>query len=258
MADLDLRAVMARYSRALDAKPSKGEITADGIAWITDSVADVPQMLAEIERLAAWKASALTVMDGLQELGQALRVPLGERVTGPSALAEVQRLKAQNTRYAQQIANASTSMQELLDVALVDVKANIDGLLGRLLALVSDWQANGNSRELGDPTADVWQAWARQLLDTLNPPVPDWERELLSPNPPEPDPDRQTIRVHGVTFACSCGFRDQAGALSIYNHACSHDGAYVTDPHGTVWVDQSHHVEGDSIIGPGAAGVDHG
>ena len=42
---------MARYSRALDAKPSKGEITADGIAAITDSVSDIPQLLAEIERL---------------------------------------------------------------------------------------------------------------------------------------------------------------------------------------------------------------
>ena len=245
MADLDLRAVMARYSRALDAKPSKGPWEDERVAWITDSVADVPQLLAEIERLS----------DELDRVRLAdTYMPEGVDIV----MAKMRELRAQNARYAQRIANVSTSMQELLDVALVDVKANIDGLLGRLLALVSDWQANGNSRELADPTADVWQACARQLLDTLNPPVPDWERELLSPNPPEPDPDRQTIRVHGVTFACSCGFRDQAGALSIYNHARHHGGAYVTDPHGTVWVDQSHHVEGDSIIGPGEAGVDHG
>lgn len=50
-ADLDLRAVAARYSKALDAKPSKGPWEDERIAWITDSVADVPQLLAEIERL---------------------------------------------------------------------------------------------------------------------------------------------------------------------------------------------------------------
>lgn len=37
-----------------------------------------------------------------------------------------------------------------------------------LLRLVSDWQANGNSRPLGDPTADTWQDCARQLLDVVN------------------------------------------------------------------------------------------
>ncbi|NGZ99420.1 hypothetical protein G5V59_00345 [Nocardioides sp. W3-2-3] len=31
-----------------------------------------------------------------------------------------------------------------------------------LQTLVSDWQANGNSRPLGDPAADVWQAAAAQ------------------------------------------------------------------------------------------------
>lgn len=34
--------------------------------------------------------------------------------------------------------------------------------------LVSDWQANGNSRELGDPTAHTWHEAARQLLDALD------------------------------------------------------------------------------------------
>ncbi|GEP33867.1 hypothetical protein NSZ01_16350 [Nocardioides szechwanensis] len=39
---------------------------------------------------------------------------------------------------------------------------------GALRALVSDWQANGNSRELDDPRADVWQECARQLLTVLD------------------------------------------------------------------------------------------
>lgn len=51
MNGLELGPIMARYSRALDAKPSKGPITDSGIAAITDSVSDIPQLLAEIERL---------------------------------------------------------------------------------------------------------------------------------------------------------------------------------------------------------------
>ena len=228
MAELELGPVMARYSRALDAKPSKGPITDSGIAAITDSVSDIPQLLAEIERLADWKASALTVMDGLQELGQALGLPLGERITGPLACAAAQALNGRAEAAEEAIA--------------------------RMWGLVSDWQANGNSCELGDPTDQVWQRCAQQLLDALNPPLPDWERELLDPS----GPARHTIRVHGVTFACSCGFRDQAGALSIYNHACHHGGAYATDASGTEWVDRSCRVEGESIIGPGDAEVDRG
>jgi len=48
---IDLDAVRARYSKALDAKPSKGPMTPDGIAAITDSVADIPDLLHEVERL---------------------------------------------------------------------------------------------------------------------------------------------------------------------------------------------------------------
>jgi hypothetical protein len=39
--------------------------------------------------------------------------------------------------------------------------------LGSLHDLVSDWQANGNSRPLGDSTADIWHKCARQLLDRI-------------------------------------------------------------------------------------------
>jgi len=35
-------------------------------------------------------------------------------------------------------------------------------------SLVSDWQANGNSRPLGDPTAETWQTCARQLLQVVD------------------------------------------------------------------------------------------
>lgn len=39
--------------------------------------------------------------------------------------------------------------------------------LASLGDLVSDWQANGNSRPLGDPAAYPWQECARQLLDRI-------------------------------------------------------------------------------------------
>lgn len=38
----------------------------------------------------------------------------------------------------------------------------------RVRVLVADWQANGNSRELADPTADTWHEAARQLLRALD------------------------------------------------------------------------------------------
>jgi len=53
MAELDLDAIGARYSAALDAKPGKGPYTERGIAALTDSVCDVPDLVAEVERLRA-------------------------------------------------------------------------------------------------------------------------------------------------------------------------------------------------------------
>ena len=49
----DLAVIEARYSKALDAKPGKGEITAAGIAAITDSVCDIPEL---VERVKAAEA----------------------------------------------------------------------------------------------------------------------------------------------------------------------------------------------------------
>ena len=47
---------------------------------------------AERDRLRGWKADALPVFDGLQELGKALGLPLGSQITGQQALAAVERL----------------------------------------------------------------------------------------------------------------------------------------------------------------------
>lgn len=48
--------------------------------------------------------------------------------------------------------------------------------------LVSDWQANGNSRPLGDVRAEVWQEAALQLLAALD--QIDADFEGLDPSKP--------------------------------------------------------------------------
>lgn len=51
-------------------------------------------LAAEVEKLTRWKNEATPVMDGLQELGRALDIPLGARITGTDALAAVEQLRA--------------------------------------------------------------------------------------------------------------------------------------------------------------------
>ena len=87
-------AIRERYQKALDAKPSKGDYTPEGIDAIVDSVCDVPDLLAEVDRLTRWKAEALPVMTGLQELGKALGLTLGESITGASAVDAAHALRA--------------------------------------------------------------------------------------------------------------------------------------------------------------------
>lgn len=47
----------------------------------------------EVDHLRRWKSEASEVMMGLQDLGRALGIPPGERITGPLALKYVERLK---------------------------------------------------------------------------------------------------------------------------------------------------------------------
>ena len=101
--------IRERYQRALDAKPSKGDYTPAGIDALTDSVCDIPDLLvelgdllAEVDRLTRWKAEALPVMTGLQELGKVLGLTLGESITGPSAVdaAHALRVRAEAAEQA--------------------------------------------------------------------------------------------------------------------------------------------------------------
>lgn len=69
----DLHAIAERYHHALDAKPSKGPMTKKGIAAITDSVADVPDLLAEVTRLDQAVADLQAYAAGLQIGADSLR-----------------------------------------------------------------------------------------------------------------------------------------------------------------------------------------
>ena len=69
------------------------------------------RLTAEVERLERWKFEALEVMSGLRELGKALGLGLGVQITGPAALAEVERLTAERDALAAQVAR----VEEVLD-----------------------------------------------------------------------------------------------------------------------------------------------
>lgn len=67
----------------------------DDIAdFIAHAPSDIAALLAEVERLARWKAEATPLFEGLQDLGRALQVPLGAVVTGPEAIVAADRLRA--------------------------------------------------------------------------------------------------------------------------------------------------------------------
>ena len=68
-------------------------------------------ILAEVERLGRWKTEALPVITGLQELGAALGIPLGKRITGPDALAAVKALTAR-AKAAEQVVRRVRGMAE--------------------------------------------------------------------------------------------------------------------------------------------------
>jgi hypothetical protein len=51
---------------------------------------------------------------------------------------------------------------------LVKRVRDLEAAVRRVRALVGDWQSNGNSSELGDPTAETWHKCARQLLRALD------------------------------------------------------------------------------------------
>lgn len=75
----------------LKVSPGKQEILA-GDCYPNQGM-EIVDALREVVHLRRWKAEASEVMLGLQDLGRALGIPPGQRITGPLALEHVERLK---------------------------------------------------------------------------------------------------------------------------------------------------------------------
>lgn len=62
---------------------------------VTTALAEVEASItAERDKLRRWKEEALPVLAGLQDLGRALDVPLGQRITGDVAAKRAEELRA--------------------------------------------------------------------------------------------------------------------------------------------------------------------
>ena len=101
---------------------------------------DLRALLTEIESLTRWKAEALPVLTGLQKLGKALGLPLGEQITGAKAVeaaegltARIEVLGDEGTRYANDYADA-LARAEAAEAALVVERAKVE----RVRALVDE------------------------------------------------------------------------------------------------------------------------
>ena len=86
--------------------------------FIAHAREDVPWLVDQVESLERWKFEACEVMSGLRELGKALGLGLGVQITGPAALAEVERLTAERDALAAQVARVE---------ALADAADDTDG-----------------------------------------------------------------------------------------------------------------------------------
>lgn len=106
--------------------------------------AQLAEAKASNMRLAQWKHEALPVMDGLQELGQALNLPLGARITGPMALAEVRRMDAQlaeaqeRVRRVLELADAAEDAQRRRGKASLVAQAIRNAVEGKVTRFTSD------------------------------------------------------------------------------------------------------------------------
>lgn len=119
-------------------------IDAETIAMWGDSI-PVDQFMAELERLRRWKAEALPVMAGLQELGKALDLPLGTQVTGPQAVEAVERLREALDLSEGEREDLDTGAGVLLgenvelENDLRETRARLADLRARVGALADEW-----------------------------------------------------------------------------------------------------------------------
>lgn len=100
-------------------------------------------LLGEVDRLRGWKAEALPVMAGLQDLGRALDLPLGEQITGPAALEAVRDLRNRLEAAEAKVARAEAlSLGWACDVMILRRDAIRDG------DVEADWHASARRQHL--------------------------------------------------------------------------------------------------------------
>ena len=136
MEHLDSQAIAERYHLALDAKKGKGVMDDDGIAAITDSVADIPQLLTEVAGHRSGREfeqnalrNALPLMAGLTERAENAEGSVAE------LLVENAELRNQNQRFANRLGGYAMNVQADLDPLFKAV--------GRLRALADQYEADG-------------------------------------------------------------------------------------------------------------------
>ena len=114
----------------LDVSVAPHGVRAEDAEFIAHAPKDIRALIAEVKRLEAWKREAVTVMDGLQGLGEALRLPLGEQVTGRTALEKVKELIKSRDAWASHMMGIAVTRQKLeaVEALLDEVKAVRDAV----------------------------------------------------------------------------------------------------------------------------------
>lgn len=87
----------------------------------------------EIENLERWKAEMLPVLEGMQELGKALNLPLGAQISGPAALAAVEEKKRAIQVFIEKIGDLEAERIQLkadLESWKAEAMDHRDGCLG--------------------------------------------------------------------------------------------------------------------------------
>ena len=114
----------------LDVSVAPYGVRAEDAEFIAYAPEDIRALIAEVKRLEAWKREAVTVMDGLQGLGEALRLPLGEQVTGRTALEKVKELIKSRDAWASHMMGIAVTRQKLeaVEALLDEVKAVRDAV----------------------------------------------------------------------------------------------------------------------------------
>ena len=114
----------------LDVSVAPHGVRAEDAKFIAYAPEDIRALIAEVKRLEAWKREAVMVMDGLQGLGEALRLPLGEQVTGRTALEKVKELIKSRDAWASHMMGIAVTRQKLeaVEALLDEVKAVRDAV----------------------------------------------------------------------------------------------------------------------------------